>query len=124
MALPPEPLREVLPQATWVVDAEVTEVVSLGAEQPKPQAEPGATSVPYSVRSQVVKLRVNRVLKGAAVPSQELVVEKPVGAYALKAGNKGPFLIGSGSPHPVILGRYGPDSWALARVEEAVSSGS
>ena len=32
MALPPEPLLELLPHATWVVEAEVAEVLSTGPE--------------------------------------------------------------------------------------------
>jgi hypothetical protein len=62
-----------------------------------------------------VKLRVVRVLKGA--PATELVVEKPVGAYSLKPGNKGPFLVDASK---TILGRYGPDSWHPDRVKQAL----
>ena len=39
--------------------------------------------------------------------------------YSLKAGNKGPFLIDGGK---VILGRYGPDSWSVERVEKSLKS--
>lgn len=119
MALPPEPIEELLPKASWVVQAEVKEVVSEGPPQPSVKAEKGATSVPYKLHSQVVKLSVKQVLRGEGA-AQELTVEKPVGAYVLSPGNKGPFLIAKGSPHPVILGRYGPDSWALARIEDAL----
>lgn len=117
MAKPPEPLSEVLPKAQWVVDAEVTEVVKEGAEPPAVKAEPGATSTGQQTRSQTVKLKVKRVLKGAQVT--ELVVEKPVAGYALRVGNHGPFLIDAGK---VILGRYGPDSYAFAKLEQALKA--
>lgn len=118
MALPPEPLQEVIPDATWVVDAEVKEVLSTGPVPPKIQARPGSTSVGQQTASQVVKLLVKRVLHGAQV--QELVVEKPEAGYALRAGNHGPFLIKDHQPHPVILGRYGPDSWSFEKIERAL----
>lgn len=117
MAKPPEPLEDVLPQATWVVDAEVTEVLETGAAPPKVQAAPGATSTGQKTASQKVKLKVRRVLKGQAV--QELVVEKPAAGYALKPGNHGPFLIDSTK---TILGRYGPDSYSFERLEKALAA--
>jgi hypothetical protein len=115
MAKPPEPIEEILPQATWVVDAEVSEVLKVGSEPPKKDARPGATSVGTKAPSQTVKLKVTRVLRGEKVA--ELVVEKPEAGYALRAGVKGPFLIDG---HKHILGRYGPDSWSFERVEKAL----
>lgn len=121
MALPPDPIDEVLPQAAWVVDAEVQEVVLQGPAGPKPEAPEGFTSVEQKVGSQVVRLKVRRVLKGNP-EVQELLCEKPVGAYALRAGNHGPFLLDASAPHPVILGRYGPDSYSLKAIEAALQS--
>ena len=117
MAKPPELIEEVLPNAMWVVDAEVQEVLETGPQPPKPEAPPGATSVGYKTASQKVKLKVKRVLKGDAIT--ELVVEKPEAGYALRAGNHGPFLIDS---HKAILGRYGPDSWSFERIEKALKA--
>ncbi len=117
MALPPEPLQDVLPHTALVVDAEVTEVVSTGPSVQNPKARPGASSVGFKNPSQVVKLKVKRVLKGQA--GAEVVVEKPEAGYALRAGNHGPFLL-DGSPQPRILGRYGPDSYAMAKLEAAL----
>lgn len=116
MAKPPEPLEEVLPQAAWVVDAEVSEVLKTGAAPPKVQAPEGATSIGQKTASQTLKLKVKRVLKGAAVA--ELVVEKPEAGYALRAGNHGPFLIDASK---TILGLYGPDSYSFERIEAALS---
>ena len=118
MAIPPEPLNEVIPDATWVVDAEVKEVLSTGPTPPKIDAGMGATSTGQKTASQVVKLTVKRVLQGGEI--KELVVEKPEAGYALRAGNHGPFLIKDQKPHPVILGRYGPDSWSFERIEHAL----
>jgi hypothetical protein len=116
MAKPPEPIEEVLPQATFVVDAEVVEVLRTGAALPKPQGKDGATSLGARAPSQQVKLKVRKVLKGQAVT--ELVVTKPEAGYALKAGNQGPFLVDA---NHTILGRYGPDSWNIARIEQALT---
>ena len=120
MAIPPEPLAEVLPHATLVVEAEVVEVLSSGPATQQPDAAPGTTSAGWLSPSQVVKLKVSRVLRGSA--NGELVAEKPEAGYALRAGNKGPFLL-DGSAQPKILGRYGPDSYALAKLEAALRAG-
>lgn len=119
MAIPPEPLQELLPHATWVVEAEVAEVLSTGPEAPKVGAPPGWTDTGQKVAAQRVRLKVTRVLRGQ--PVQELVVDKPLASYALRAGNKGPFLLDGTQPHPVILGRYGPDSYALGKIEAALA---
>lgn len=116
MAKPPEPIEEVMPQAAWVVEAEVKEVLATGPTPAAPaNAKPGATSVGYKSASQTVKLTITNVLKGEK--AAELVVEKPVGSYSLRPGNKGPFLIDSTK---TILGRYGPDSWNIERVKSAM----
>ncbi|MDX2014843.1 MAG: hypothetical protein SFW67_31900 [Myxococcaceae bacterium] len=115
MAKPPEPLDEVLPNATWIVEAEVTEVVASGPTPPRKDAPPGSTSVGNLAASQTVKLSVKKVLRGDSVG--ELVVEKPAAGYALKPGDKGPFLV---DRNKVILGRYGPDSWHPDRIAAAI----
>lgn len=117
MAKPPEPIEEVMPNAAWVVDAEVTEVVATGPQPPKVNAPAGATSTGQKSASQTIKLKVNRVLRGEAI--KELTVEKPEAGYSLRAGNKGPFLIDASK---TILGRYGPDSYSWERVEQALKS--
>ena len=115
MAKPPEPIEDVIPSAQWVLDAEVTEVISTGPQPPKVDAKPGATSTGQKTASQTVKLKVKRVLHGEKVT--ELVVEKPEAGYALKAGNHGPLLIDSTK---TILGRSGPDSYSWERLEQAL----
>lgn len=119
MALPPEPLSEVLPEAVWVVEAEVLEILSMGPQVPKVEAPLGTADTGQKVRQQTVKLSIKRVLKGSGKP-KELVVDKPQSAYGLRAGNKGAFLLDSSKPNPKILGRYGPDTWRLASVEAAL----
>lgn len=118
MAIPPDPIEEVLPNAALIVDAEVKDVQN-GPPLPKVNAPPGSTDTPQKVGSQVVTLTVKRVLKGETT-AKELTVEKPVGAYALRAGNKGPFLLDDSRPRPVILGRYGPDTYSFERIEQAL----
>ena len=115
MALPPEPIEEVLPQATWVVDAVVAEVLSTGPAVAKVNAPERATSTGQKSSSQQVKLTVKRTLHGT--PLTEITVEKPVAQYMLAEGNKGPFLIDASKK---ILGRYGPDSYSWDRIEKAL----
>jgi len=115
MAKPPEPLQEVLPKATWVVDAEVVEVLKQGPAPEKKVARAGASDTGQKTASQTVKLKIKRVLKGEQV--NEMIVEKPEAGYALRAGNHGPFLIDDSK---MILGRYGPDSYAFSKLEEAL----
>ena len=71
MAKPPEPIEDVIPQATWVVDAEVLEVLATGPQPPKVEAKPGATSTGQKTASQSVKLKVTRVLHGTRLPWPE-----------------------------------------------------
>ena len=98
MALPPEPIEEVLPQAALIVEAEVESVLESGPAIRSAEAAPGATSVPgRDAPQQTVKLRVTKV-------------------------HKGPFLLDDSRPHPVILGRYGPDSWNLERILGALKA--
>jgi hypothetical protein len=115
MAKPPEPLEEVLPNAVFVVDAEVIAVLTNGPLPARKAAPAGATSVGNNAQAQTVKLKINRVLRGKQV--SELVVEKPEAGYALTAGNHGPFLIDDTN---TILGRYGPDSYAFTKIEAAL----
>lgn len=117
MAIPPDPIEQVLPQAAWVFEGVVTEVVATGPTPPAVEAAPGITSAGHKVASQTVKLQVTRLLRGKSVA--ELVAEKPVAGYALKPGDKGPFLVDAKG---TILGRYGPDSYALSKVENALKS--
>lgn len=117
MALPPEPIEELLAASSAVVEAEVVRVLSHGAPPPKPaHARDGATSVGTKAAEQVVVLKVTRALKGA-VPVGELTVEKPLAAYALAAGNKGAFFLQDTRPKPTILGRYGPDTYRVESVD-------
>lgn len=115
MALPPEPIREVIPNAALVVEAEVEAVLAQGPIQPKVDAPPGTTSTGKKAANQTVKLKVIKVHKGPA-NMKEITAEKPVAGYALKAGNKGPFLLDGAKPNPTILGRYGPDTWDLKTI--------
>lgn len=113
MAIPPEPIEELLPQATLVVVADVTEVV----EQPRPE---GARA--GQAGEQVVRLKVSRVLRGSAKVADVLTAKKPEAGYALRAGNTGPFLLSARDGTFDILGRYGPDTWELSRVERALEA--
>ena len=116
MAKPPEPLTEVLLDAVLIVDAVVKEVVSTGAPLPAPDKPAEWSDRGTQHPQQVLVLEVARVLKGA-LDATTVQVTKPAGAYMVKAGTKGAWLL---DDKRVVLGRYGPDSWALDRVEAAV----
>lgn len=122
MALPPEPIEEVMPQAALIVEAEVESVLESGPAPRAAESAPGATSFPgRDAPQQTVKLRVTKVHKGPA-DTREIVARKPAAGYALRSGNKGPFLLDDSKPNPVILGRYGPDSWNLERILGALKA--
>ena len=114
MAKPPEPIDEVLPGADAAVIAEVSRVVSQDPQQ-KASGDPNATSTPHPAARQVVELKVTKVLFGKVGATVQ--VTKPAGAYALRAGNKGPFVIGKNE----ILGRFGPDTWPESAVVQAAN---
>jgi hypothetical protein len=127
MALPPEPLSSALFDAKAVV---VGEVVSIDATGPEPEkradVKKGMKDVGNKAAWQTVTLRVDVVLRpgkdGVAVAAgKTIAVRKPEGAYAVDRGTKGPFLLGAPGDDgvPLILGRYGPDSWRLELVEAA-----
>ena len=115
MAKPPEPIEDVLPNAAWVLDAEVVEVLKTGQTPPRPKAPAHASDIGVKSASQQVKLKVKQVLKGS--PVAELIVNKPEAGYMLAAGNHGPFLVDETN---TILGRYGPDSYSFDRIRGAL----
>lgn len=120
MAIPPDPIDEVLPKASAAVMAEVTAVLAEDPQKPLPKSEPGMTSAPGEVARQVVELNVKETLFGAVKNGTRLKAVKPAGEYKLLAGNKGPFLLHlPEGGDPVILGRYGPDSYGRAAIIDA-----
>lgn len=120
MAKPPEPLAELIPEASLIVFAIVVAVISVGPKPPPPpyaaELPKGATSVGYQSASQKVRLRIERVLKGHTA-ARELEVEKPVAPYLLEVGNKGPFFLDAQGK---IIGRYGPDTHREDEILEAL----
>ncbi len=117
MAIPPDPIEEVLPHASLVV---VAEVLAVEAQQPGTTSGLPSTytSRPETAGSQSVTLRVERALHGDARPGEAVKAYKPAGAYALREGNRGPFLLKSTPSGFEILGRYGPDTYS----EKAIAS--
>ena len=118
MARRPEPLEDLIVDATAIIVGEVVEVVETGPQPALPEGarrlKPTARDVGYVSPRQKVRLQVLRVLKGQA-PS-EVLVEKPEAPYLLKAGDGGPFFL----DEEQIIGRYGPDSHSLEAIERAM----
>lgn len=121
MALPPEPIEEVLPSADAAVLATVSRIVE---QAPQQQYERSLdTSLPTTAARQVVELKVTKVLFGSLAQNGGTVnVIKPEGAYALREGNQGPFVLAKSDAGVEIVGRYGPDTWSEAAVKQAAVS--
>ncbi|MDP2342071.1 MAG: hypothetical protein Q8O67_14025 [Deltaproteobacteria bacterium] len=125
MAIPPEPIDSVLFDAKAVVVGEVVAIVTEGAPLPKKTPpKKDHKDVGNLAAWQKLSLRVDDVLlAGLDVKKGEsLDVLKPEGHYGLPVGAKGPFLLGAAGADglPVILGRYGPDSYRQEVVEAAL----
>ena len=116
MAIPPDPIDTVLPDATAGAVAKVAKVLVQDPQEPLPKAsKPGVTDKGGKVARQVVELTVTEVLFGGLKVGASLEAEKPAGAYTLSPGNGGPFLLAPGAAAGKwrILGRYGPDTYPV-----------
>ena len=125
MAIPPEPIDSVLFDARAVVVGEVVAIVTEGAAAPKKTPPKKDHKDVGNVSAwQKLSLRVDDVLLAGLGLDKGAVVDvlKPEGHYGLPVGAHGPFLLGAAGDDglPVILGRYGPDSYRTDVVEAAV----
>ncbi len=120
MAIPPEPIEEVLPNAQGAVMAEVMRVVKQDADKAG-FVDPKVSDANTQAARQVVELKVSKVLFGEWKEGASVQVVKPSGAYALKAGNKGPFLLTRVGDAVEILGRYGPDTYGEPAIAQAAN---
>jgi hypothetical protein len=115
MAIPPEPIDELLARAQSVVLGEVVEVLTTGPLPKRPQKLKITTvDVGTKTPAQTVKLKVTRTLKGMS--ATEVIVEKPESRYRLLVGDAGPFFLEQGK----IIGRYGPNTHSLEKIEHAL----
>jgi hypothetical protein len=123
MALPPEPLRELIPLSTTIVVAVVTAILSIGTTpDPPPNAAKlpkGSTSVGRKAPEQWVRIKIERVLYGKAPETEEIEVKKPEAGYTLHVGNQGPFFLDA---EGTIIGRYGPDTHREAAIVQALKA--
>ena len=121
MAIPPEPIDEVLPKAEGAVIAEVTKVVNEDAARAG-FVDPKMTSANTRAARQVVELKISKVLFGAAWKvGASVEVVKPAAGYALRPGNKGPFLLAKSGGAVEILGAYGPDTYPEALITQTAN---
>ena len=108
MALPPDPIDDVVTAARACVDAQVIAVT---------HTEPDAHERGLFPQ-QRVQVRVDAVGFGDVVCNADgtVTLTKPHGPYLLRVGDRGPLLLGrvAGDAHDVILGRYGPDTYSVA----------
>jgi hypothetical protein len=117
-------LQDVLPCASLVVDAEVVAVLATGPPVTGARVETDGWTGPLDPDPwQLVTIRVHRTLRGSDVDT--LCVFKPVAPYTLTAvpPTRGVFLLSVGDePEPVVLGRYGPQSWTTEDVVATLRS--
>ena len=121
-ALPPEPVEELLPQARFVVLANVGRVLYQGDKPERDTHRNVAGPLPPE-RCQVVRLDVTRVYSGDD-PGSSVTVVKRLAPYLLEAGQNTSdvaFVVRAGDPFPIILGRYGP--YPLTDVQAALGTG-
>lgn len=125
MALPPEPIDEMLPLADDGVVADITQIVHRDPQTHIPTVtHPGEVDLPRDLPAQHVNITITEVLFGSHYRvGQQVIVLKPAGDYVLRAGISGPLLLAH-SPDktmPTILGRYGPDTWSLSVLRAAIA---
>lgn len=122
MAIPPDPIDEVLPDVEAVVLGRILRVISRAPQAPLAMGpRPGVTDAPGALSSQEVELVIERVVLGTpGAVGQRLVLHKPEGDYLLAEGNHGPFLLRARGEGFEIVGRYGPDSYRLEVIEDAL----
>lgn len=123
MAMPPDPIDEVLPQADAAYVAEVTQILHQDEQEKVPElSDPGDVDIPRDLPAQTVELRIaERLFGDLAGVGDTITVSKPAGEYVLRAGVQGPFLLARQDDNtPVIIGLYGPDTYSLRVLKAAI----
>lgn len=131
MAIPPAALASIAEDVDFAVIAEVQaiwdaeqEIWREQAASAKPQhdaqhathvAGRGPIGAAPPQPAQRCRLQVQKIIKGQV--ENLLEVQKPVSLYVLAPGHHGPFLLAASDNLPVIIGRYGPDSYSQEEVE-------
>lgn len=126
MALPPEPLDELLPEASAGVKATVEAILHKEEQAFVPHPEdPDTVDIPRDLPAQKVQLKVQETLFGTvSLEAGSLIVTKPAGDYVLREGVEGQFLLATqqeGAPM-IILGRYGPDTYSERALAAAIKA--
>src|SRR5581483_5687641 len=126
MAIPPEPIEEVIKDATSVV---ICEVAAVDPPPPMPALEDDVGDVDdvddssdEVLAEQDAVLVVQSVLFGKLVAGARVQVKKPAGEYLLREGFAGPFILDERHRPALILGRYGPDSYSLPNIRRALAT--
>lgn len=123
MALPPEPLDELLPQATFGVVASIVRITKREPDPPAPDVDPRLVDTPRTLPAQQLILSTKESLFGTQ-PEGNFEVLKPAGDYVLREGLEGHFLLANQDDNelPVILGRYGPDNYSEQALLAAIKA--
>ena len=125
MALPPEPIDQILPLAHAGVLAKVTKIIRQEKQSFIPQpSDPDMVDIPRELPLQIVQLQIQETLFGdLGNVGTTIEVLKPAGEYVLREGVEGPFLLQRFVEHssPQILGMYGPDSYSLKVIRAAMT---
>lgn len=124
MALPPEPIDEVLPSAQVGVIAKVTKILHRDKQADIPNVTEGEADLPRELPMQLIEMCIEEVLFGSAYSQgSTMQAKKPAGDYTLREGVGGGFLLTTAKDAsiPEILGRYGPDTWSLKVLRAAIA---
>ncbi len=126
VALPPEPIKDLLHQADLVVLATVAEVSDDGPRLPVRQDHGVLNAGPIPAEpSQSVTLSVDRVLHGRTSETS-LRVRKPVAPYLLRTGDRQEaraYFLTSRDSGLLILGLYGPGGYGIDEVLAELAAG-
>ena len=127
MAIPPDPIEEVLSVATSVIAADVVSAARRAIDVPQKHdvdgvddGDDGDDDDDSVLAAQDCVLVVVAVFKGSLAVGARVACVKPEGEYELPLGFHGPFLLVERTKPATILGRYGPDSYKLAEVKRAL----
>ncbi len=124
MALPPEPIEEILPQATYIVLARVMKILHTDKQQPVHREDPRIIGMLRELPAQRLQLEILESIAGEKLEKNTILdVLKPAGDYVLRQDVEGPFLLMKEEDGSLkIIGRYGPDTYSLKEIQNFLAS--
>ena len=125
MAIPPEPIEDILPQAHYVVIAQVKKIIHTDKQKPVHKEDPKIVGMPRELPAQRLLLHIIENISSSTLPiDTDIEVLKPSGDYVLRQDIQGPFMLATDEEtnQLSIIGRYGPDSYSLKAIQSTLKS--